>query len=329
MTRRALVTGATGGLGLSLVRALLDAGYAVRGSGRKPEALERLKAMGAEPFSGDLLEQTEEACRDIDVVFHAAGLSSPWGPEADFDRANVELTRRLLGAAKRGGADGFIFVSSPSIFARWGDQTGLTEASLPNPRPLNAYARTKGEAERLVRAADAPGFRTVSLRPRAIVGPDDAVLLPRLLRLVKQGRFPLFRKGRALVEMTDHRDAARAFLLADAHRQTAGGQVVNVTSGRAIPLNELVRKLAGTLGTPVKIVPLPLILGQTLSVASERLNRLLPGQPEPVLTPYTLATLAWSQTFDLSGAKRLIGYEPEYNAIQTALEVAPLLAARR
>ncbi|RZJ97720.1 MAG: NAD-dependent epimerase/dehydratase family protein, partial [Brevundimonas sp.] len=162
MTRRALVTGATGGLGLSLVRALLDAGYAVRGSGRKPEALERLKAMGAEPFGGDLLDQTDAACRDIDVVFHAAGLSSPWGPDADFDLANVELTRRLLDAAKRAGADGFIFVSSPSIFARWGDQTDLTETSPPNPRPLNAYARTKGEAERLVRAADAPGFRTVS-----------------------------------------------------------------------------------------------------------------------------------------------------------------------
>ncbi|MDQ8027820.1 MAG: NAD(P)-dependent oxidoreductase [Brevundimonas sp.] len=328
MTRRALVTGATGGLGLSLVRALLDAGYAVRGSGRKPEALERLRTMGAEPFGGDLLDQTDDACRDIDVVFHAAGLSSPWGPDADFDRANVELTRRLLGAAKKAGADAFIFVSSPSIFARWGDQTDLTEASVPNPRPLNAYARTKGEAERLVRAADAPGFRTVSLRPRAIVGPDDAVLLPRLLRLVKKGRFPLFRNGRALVEMTDHRDAARAFLLADAHRETAGGQVVNVTSGRAIPLNELVRKLADRLGTEVKIVPLPLILGQTLSVVSENLNRLLPGQPEPVLTPYTLATLAWSQTFDLSGAKRLIDYEPQYDAVQTALDVAPMLAAR-
>lgn len=328
MTRRALVTGATGGLGLSLVRALLDAGYAVRGSGRKPDALERLRAMGAEPFGGDLLEQTEEACRDIDVVFHAAGLSSPWGPEADFDRANVELTRRLLQAAQRAGADGFIFVSSPSIFARWGDQLDLTETSLPNPRPLNAYARTKGEAERLVRVADAPGFRTVSLRPRAIVGPDDAVLLPRLLRLVKAGRFPLFGNGGALVEMTDHRDAARAFLLADAHREDAGGQVVNVTSGRAIPLNDLVRKLAETLGTEVKIVPVPLFVGKALSVVSETLNRLLPGQPEPVLTPYTLATLAWSQTFDLSGAKRLIGYEPEYDAVETALEVAPLLAAR-
>lgn len=328
MTRRALVTGATGGLGLALVAALIEAGYAVRASGRKPEVLARLAGMGAEPFGGNLLDQTDAACRDIDVVFHAAALSSPWGPDADFELANVELTRRLLGAAQRAGADGFIFVSSPSVFARWSDQTGLTEDSPVAERPLNAYSRTKGEAERLVRAADAPGFRTVALRPRAIVGPDDAVLLPRILRIVTTGRFPLFRGGKALVELTDSRDAARAFLLADQRRETAGGQVVNITSGRPLPVADLVKRLADTLGVEVKIVPLPLALGQALSVVSQTVSRLLPGQPEPVLTPYTLSTLAWSQTFDLSGAKRLIGYEPRYDAVETAMAVAPRLAKR-
>ncbi len=328
MTRRALVTGATGGLGLAVVAALIEAGYAVRASGRKPEALDRLRAMGAEPFGGDLLDQTDAACRDMDVVFHAAALSSPWGPDADFERANVELTRRLLEAARKAGANGFIFVSSPSVFARWGDQTGLTEDSPPNPRPLNAYSRTKGEAERLVRAADAPGLRTVSLRPRAIVGPDDQVLLPRILRLVKKGRFPLFRGGRAMVELTDSRDAARAMLLADLHRERAGGQVVNITSGRPTALADLVRKLGQALGVEVKIIPIPLPVGQVMSVVSQTVSRLLPGQPEPVLTPYTLSTLAWSQTFDLSGAKRLIDYEPRHDAVATAMAMAPELAKR-
>ena len=328
MTRRALVTGATGGLGLAVVAALLEAGYAVRASGRKPQALERLRAMGAEPFGGDLLDQTDATCRDIDGVFHVAALSSPWGPDADFDLANVELTRRLLSAARRAETDGFIFVSSPSIFARWGDQTNLTEESPPNPRPLNAYSRTKGEAERLVRAADAPGFRTVSLRPRAIVGPDDQVLLPRILRLVKTGRFPLFRGGKAMVELTDSRDAARALLLADRHRERAGGQVVNITSGRPTALADLVRKLGLALGVEVKIIPLPLVLGQVMSVVSQTVSRLLPGRPEPVLTPYTLSTLAWSQTFDLSGAKRLIDYEPHHDAVETAMAMAPELAKR-
>lgn len=327
MKRRALVTGATGGLGLALAAVLLKAGYAVRASGRQPAALERLRALGADVFPGDLLDATDAACTGMDVVFHAAALSSPWGPDAAFERANVELTRRLLESAKRTGADGFIFVSSPSVYARWRDQTGITEATPLPERALNAYARTKRAAEALVLAADGPGFCTVAVRPRAIVGPDDAVLLPRILRLVRKGRFPLFRGGRALVELTDARDAARALLLADRHRETAGGRAVNVTGGRPLPVAELVGRLGEALGVQVKIVPVPLAAGQALSVVSEAACRILPGRPEPILTPYTLSTLAWSQTFDLTGAQVLIDYEPAHDAVETAMAVAPGMAA--
>lgn len=328
MTRRALVTGATGGLGLALTQTLLDAGYAVRAAGRSPAALERLRGMGSETVAGDLFALAPDAlCRDIDVVFHAAALSSPWGPEAAFQRANVDLTAALLAGAQRAGTDAFVFVSSPSVYARWADQTGLTEDTAWPDRPLNAYARTKGEAERLVLAADAPGFRTVAVRPRAIVGPDDAVLLPRILRLVKRGRFPLFREGRALVELTDVRDAARALRLADLHREAAGGQAINITGGAAVPVRDLVQRLGQALDVEVRTVAIPLAAGQGLSIAADALCRILPGRPEPVLTPYTLSTLAWSQTFDLARARRLLGYEPDHDAVASALAVAPRLAA--
>lgn len=328
MSRRALVTGATGGLGLALTRALLDAGYSVRATGRNPAAIERLHDMGAEAVTGDLFDLgADDVCRDVDVVFHAAALSSPWGPDAAFQRANVDLTADLLEAARRAGIDAFVFVSSPSVYARWADQTGITEDTTWPPRPLNAYSRTKGEAERLVLAADAPGFRTVAIRPRAIVGPDDAVLLPRILRLVKRGRFPLFREGRAMVELTDARDAARALVLADMCREAAGGQAINVTGGRPVAVADLVRRLGEALGVEVRTVSIPLVLGQALSVGADALCRILPDRPEPVLTPYTLSTLAWSQTFDLSRARRLLGYEPEHDAVETAMTVAPRLAS--
>ena len=54
------------------------------------------------------------------------------------------------------------------------------DAAMTTPRLRRirmTCATSKGEAERLVVAADGPGFRTVSNRPRAIIGPDDAVLL--------------------------------------------------------------------------------------------------------------------------------------------------------
>jgi 2-alkyl-3-oxoalkanoate reductase len=128
--RRALVTGATGGLGIALVQTLLDEGYAVRATGRQPAALDRLAAMGAQTVAADLLDTDLAAlCAERDVVFHVAGLSSPWGPDEAFELANVETTRLLLTAAQAEGVGSFVFVSSPSVYARWRDQTGLTEAT--------------------------------------------------------------------------------------------------------------------------------------------------------------------------------------------------------
>lgn len=328
MKRRALVTGATGGLGLTLTKTLLDAGYTVRAVGRNLAAIERLRGMGAEAVAADLFELGPSAvCRNVDAVFHAAALSSPWGPDAAFQRANVDLTRDLLIAAREAGAASFLFVSSPSVYARWADQIQLTEDSPWPDRQLNAYSRSKGAAERLVLAANSSDFRTVALRPRAIIGPDDRVLLPRVLRLIKRGRVPLFRNGRALVELTDVRDAARAILLADTHREAAGGQAINVSGGAAVPVRDLVGKLGTALGVEVLTFHVPLALGKAASTVAEAMCRVLPGRPEPMLTPYTLSALAWSQTFDLTRAERLLGYEPAHDALASAIAVAPGLAA--
>ena len=81
----------------------------------------------------------------------------------------------------------FLFASTPSIYAGAAHRLDLTEASRLPGRLVNAYAQTKLAAEHAVRAAGAPGFATVALRPRAIVGPHDTVLLPRLLRAARSG----------------------------------------------------------------------------------------------------------------------------------------------
>ncbi|RYD98600.1 MAG: SDR family NAD(P)-dependent oxidoreductase, partial [Sphingomonadales bacterium] len=280
--RRALVTGATGGLGLALCSALREAGYDVRATGRNEAQAARLTDMGAEFVRADLLEGDLAAlCRDIDVVFHAAALSSPWGARLAFQRINVDATRNLLKAARGCGVGSFVFVSSPSIYAAMKDQIGLTETSPLPERALNAYAATKREAENIVLAADAPDFRTVSIRPRALIGPDDAVLLPRILALVSRGWFPLLRDGRALVELTDVRDAAQALVDADRNRERAGGKAINVSGGKPMEMRELVGALGDALGREIALRPLPMWLAKAGAGFSETLFAVLPGKPEP------------------------------------------------
>ncbi|KRA61666.1 hypothetical protein ASD79_06005 [Caulobacter sp. Root655] len=323
--RQALVTGATGGLGLALTAALVAEGYAVRATGRDPVAAARLAALGAEVVLADLARDPGAAarlCHGIDVVFHAAALSSPWGRAEDFERINVTATRTLLGAARAAGCEGLVLVSSPSIYAQFRDRIGLTEADPPAARPLNAYARTKLAAERLVLTANAPDFFTVAVRPRALVGPDDQVVLPRLLALVARGRVPLPRGGRALVEFTDVRDAARSLVLADQRRSAVGGRVFNISGGHPVSVRDTAVGLARALGRDLTFVPLPWPLMLAGAVALEGAAALSPARREPLITPYGVATLAFSQTFDLAGARDGLGYTPLHDANATMLAMA-------
>jgi nucleoside-diphosphate-sugar epimerase len=318
--RKALVTGATGGLGLAVVEALAGAGYAVRATGRDASARPRLEAMGAAVVLADLTDPRVAAalCDGMDAVFHVAALSSPWGRDAVFQAINVTATQSLLTAAKAAGADSFVFVSSPSIYTRPRDQVGLTEADPVAVRPMNAYAATKGQAERHVLAANAPGFATMAIRPRAIVGPDDKVLLPRVLRLVERGRFPVMRGGAALIELTDVRDAARALLLADQRRATVAGRPFNISGGRPVAVRDLALRLGDALERPLTLAPVSVSVAMAAASVMQTVCKLLPGYPEPPLTPYSVAALAWSQTFDLTQAREALGYEPRHDPMETA-----------
>ncbi|MBS0295157.1 MAG: NAD-dependent epimerase/dehydratase family protein [Proteobacteria bacterium] len=331
MSRRALVTGATGGLGLALVRALRAGGYAVRATGRDAQVQAALEAEGAEVALADLTEGPQTVarlCQGMDVVFHAAALSSPWGPEAEFQRINVQATHDLLAAARSAGCEGLVFVSSPSVYARLRDQTDLTEDDPPAPRPMNAYARSKLAGERAVLTANQPGFFTTAIRPRALVGPDDRVLLPRLLQVLRRGRFPAPRGGRALIELTDVRDAARALVLADQRRDQAAGQVFNISGGRPLSVAVLAARLGEAIGRDIRQVSAPWPVMWAAASLVEGLARAAPGRPEPPVTAYGVATLAFSQTFDLSLAREVLGYAPNFDANATAVEMARIWAAQ-
>jgi len=316
--RHVLVTGATGGLGLATVAALRADGYAVRATGRNLAAAARLRAMGADFVPADLtnIDVLPALCAGVDSVIHAAALSSPWGSEADFRRINIDATLALHDAARATGAR-FVFVSSPSVYAQARDQVGLTEDSPLPRRFLNAYAATKAEAEAQVMAKGG-----VAIRPRAIIGPDDTVLLPRFLRLIGKGRFPLLRGGRALVELTDARDVAGALILAEQKAPDLAGQVFNISGGQATALRDLVSAIATAMGRPLRFVDMPFLPVRALTATIETISAVLPGRPEPPLTVYGLCALAFSQTFDLTRARQRLGYEPQYNALETAIAVA-------
>ncbi len=328
--RRILITGATGGLGKALVREAIGRDHAVRATGRSVAAGEELRTLGAEFVRFDLecadaMSALVEGC---DSVIHAAALSASWGPRAAFESANVDATCRLIEASQEHCVTRFVFVSSPSIFASLKDRVGIGEHAAPNSTPLNFYAQTKLAAERDVLAASTKTLACCAIRPRALVGDSDRVILPKLVELARRKRMPLPRGGQALIELTDLRDAAHAICEAEERAKKIAGRAVNISGGQPHTVRDIALQLADALGTSPRLVTIPIGAAHMLANVLERIASLTGSSEEPVLTRYTLATLGYSQTFDLEPAQRLLEYQPRYDALATLLDQARALAAQ-
>lgn len=311
---KTLVTGATGGLGQILTARLLAAGREVVATGRDAEKGAALARAGAQFVRADLVrDDLAPLVAGCGSVFHLAALSSPWGARADFVAANLAATQRLLASAREAGCGSFVFASTPSVYTRPRDQLGLTEASPLPHRLVNDYAETKLAAERAVLAASALGFHTVALRPRAIIGPFDQVLLPRLLHAAERGVLPLPGYGRALIEPTDARDVAAALMAAEARSEAAKGLVFNISGGVPVRLGDFAAHVFRKLGRQVRLVPIPAGLALGLAGVAEFVAVRRPGRPEPRLTRYAVMALGWSQTFDLTRARTILDWQPEYS----------------
>ncbi|MEP1229454.1 MAG: NAD-dependent epimerase/dehydratase family protein [Litorimonas sp.] len=320
--RRALVTGATGGLGQTLVLTLIAQGYTVDAMGRNSNIGHELSEVGANFIAYDLSTPfNPDIMKHVDVVFHLAALSSPWGKAESFESINVTATQSLCRAAKQMGVECFIFTSSPSIYAMSMDRINIKDGDAPASPFANHYARTKFDAEKIV--LNTQGLHRIIIRPRAIVGPNDTVLLPRLMAALKRRVLPLPNEGRALIELTDVRDVVSALISADEHRVIADGQAFNISGGDPLELRRILSTLSDKFHLNLRTIHIPTKLLAGLSALLAFGANLWPGQPEPPLTPYMVKTLAFSQTFDLSKAKEVLKWAPLYSsedAINAALE---------
>jgi nucleoside-diphosphate-sugar epimerase len=314
---------------MALVREARARGLNVRATGRSVDTREALQEIGAEFIPLDLEMRGADLgalLAGCDSVIHAAALSASWGQLAAFESANVDVTRRLFDAALSRNIGRFVFVSSPSIFAQFEDRIGIGANSKPNPRPLNHYAATKLIAERIVLNAPSVEMNCCVIRPRALVGDGDRVILPKLTELASRPRMPLPRGGTAKIELTDLRDAAWAICEAEERAADLSGQAINISGGQPHTVRDVAEQLSQTLGKAPRFVAVPLMAAHGLANLLERVAKLRGSQIEPLLTRYTLATLAYSQTFDLTQAKHMLDYTPRHDALATLLDQARMIA---
>lgn len=308
---RVLVTGVSGFIGSHVARALATAGHEVLATGRDATRLAQIAGDTIATRTADIADDALDALvAGRHAIVHCAGLAAPWGPRAAFERANVHATRRLLDAAVRSGVGRFVHFSSPSIYFRLADQFDIPEAFVPPARWVNAYAETKWRSEQLVAQERYAGMARVILRPRAVIGAGDRAILPRVLTLARRGWFPYLGGGNARIDTTCVENVADAVLASLDLAVPSAPEVFNITNGEPLRVRELLGKLFAALDLHVRAVHLPRSAALAFAGIAEAVARLRPGQPEPRLMRYGVGVIGYSQTLDISRARRLLGYRP-------------------
>jgi 2-alkyl-3-oxoalkanoate reductase len=297
MTTRILITGASGFVGGSFCRRFGGrADLEIRGIGRRAADLPGY-------VRADLTRPLQLDWRP-DVVIHAAARSSPWGTARDFHEQNVVATRNVLDFCESRQVPRFVYISSSSVFYREMDQLGITETSPVGPDFVNYYARTKYEGERL--AQEFSGS-SVIVRPRAVFGPGDTVLFPRILRAARAGRMALIeRPGGPAVGDLIYIDSLSDYLLHAALDPGVTGDF-NLTNGEPVEIQSFLLRIFDELGLarPARRIP----RDRALLVASliEGLYKLFGIRSEPPITRFGVGVLGFSKTFDVSKCLRVLG----------------------
>lgn len=297
MKTRILVTGASGFVGGSFcLRHASREDLEIRGLGRRACDLP-----GYAP--ADLTEPLRLDWTP-DVVIHAAARSSPWGSLEEFRRQNVQATRHVLDFCANRGVEKVVFVSSSSVYYRNCDQFDIREDTPIGPDYVNHYARTKHEAELLVRGHRGPWC---IVRPRAVFGPRDTVLFPRILRAAAEGRMiSITRPGPPAVGDLIYIDTLSDYLLRAALDPAATGDF-NLTNHEPVVMASLLAELFERLGLPPAGRDVPLAKAMRIAGIVEWAYRILAPWKEPPITRYGVGVLAYSKTFAPEKCRRVLG----------------------
>jgi nucleoside-diphosphate-sugar epimerase len=287
-------------------------GWEVTGLGRNPGKGQLLARAGVRFVQADLADRkaVADACAGQDYVFHSGALSSPWGTYRDYYASNVEGTRHVVEGVLQHGVQRLIHVSTPSLYFDYRDRLAIRESDPLPERFVNAYAATKRLAEELVLDACQQGLAGVILRPRAIFGPGDNALFPRLLRANTEQGIPMIDGGNALLDLTYVSNVVDAMLLGCSAPESALGRSYNITNGEPVIFREVVTDLLDLLDIPLRARRLPYAAAYGAAGLMEAAHRLLKRRGEPVLTRYSVGVLSRSQTLDITEARERLGYAP-------------------
>jgi nucleoside-diphosphate-sugar epimerase len=323
----ALVTGGGGFLGGYIVEALLARGDRVRSFGRGEYP--QLQEQGVEVVRGDIREPdaVSVACSNIDCVFHVAAMPGISMHAKVYDEVNRVGTENVLSACRAAGVMRLVYTSSPSVVFAGDDQCGIDESTPYDFAWMEShrayYSLSKARAEEMVLAANDQALRTCALRPHLIWGPGDTHLVPRLIARARSRRLRRIGNGTNLVDIAYVENAAEAHLLAAdalarpaAEETSPSGKAYFISQGKPVNCWDWIDGILSLAELPPVAKSVSANTAMRVGALCETVYRMLGIKSEPPMTRFLAAQLATSHWFDISAARRDLGYEPRVSTAE-------------
>ncbi len=310
--RNILVTGGGGFLGKAIVKQLIKRGDSVTSLSRK--FYPGLESLGVNQIQGDISNKdvVEQTCKGRDIVFHVAAKPGVWGDYTDYYQTNVAGTENVISGCLKHQVPILIHTSSPSVIFDGTDMEGVDE-SVPYPETFHThYTKTKALAEQKVVAASGDTLKIIILRPHLIWGPEDNHLVPRIISRAKK----LVKVGNRdnLVDTIYIDNAVDAHILAaeklESHPELSGN-IYFISQDEPIPVWEMINNILNTAGLDPITRALPHRLVWCIGAMLEFTYKTFGIKNEPKMTRFVADELATAHWFDISAAKKDIGYSPE------------------
>lgn len=297
------VTGATGFIGASIVRELLNGGREVRVLVRSNSDLANLAGLDVERVTGDLCDEgsLKKALCGCNVLYHTAADYRLWTPDpASMYRSNVEGTRTILETALQMGFRKVIYTSSVGTLGNPGDGTpGTEETPVTLADMVGHYKKSKFLAEREAEKVGAKGLPLVIVNPSTPVGPYDIKPTPtgKIVADFLDRKLPAYLDtGLNIIAVED---CARGHLLAESQGRVGEKYILG---NKNLTLREIFVMLATITGLPaprIRLPRMPLLLAGYVNEAISRIT----GR-EPLIPVAGVQMAAKFMFFDSSKAIR-------------------------
>jgi nucleoside-diphosphate-sugar epimerase len=313
--KKVLVTGAAGFIGGHLFQRLNDYGIDTLGTVLYPGEAEALRAAGLKAEVLDLASDKpwDDLLRGFDIVFNVAAMfqETEHGEDA-YDKVNNHGALKLAQTAARVGVGRFVHCSTVGVHGSVLEIPATEESPF---NPMDAYHRTKLAGELAIKAfaetLPEDGMVVCINRPAMVYGPGDMRML-KLFKAILSRRFWMIGSGKVLAHLGYIEDQTQSFLLsAVAPRQLVHAEAINIASGTPITLNELAQAIAECGGVKLSALHLPFAPLWLASVICEAI--FAPFGARPPLSRRRIGFFSHNRAFDLSKARKLLGYQSAWD----------------